>query len=113
MAGDFFKFVPSGASAYILKSVIHDWDDKHALEILRHCRTAMTADARLLLVEAVVRRSNEPDPAKFTDLRMLVMNGGRARTETDFQQLYAAAGFRLSRIIPTASHFSLIEGTPV
>lgn len=112
VGGDFFESVPGGADAYLLKSVIHDWDDKQAVEILRACRSAMTAGAKLLLVEYIIRPGNTPDPAKFIDLLMLVMNGGRERTADDFSRLLAAAGFRLSNVAPTGGALSVIEGTP-
>jgi hypothetical protein len=112
VGGDFFDSVPSGADAYLLKSVIHDWDDDQSVAILRTCRAAMTDQAKLLLVERIVRPGNEPDPAKFLDLLMLVMNGGRERTADDFERLLAAAGFRLSNIVPTGPVLSVIEGIP-
>ena len=114
VGGSFFEAVPGGADAYLLKSVVHDWDDASAIEILRKCRAAM-ADAarRLLLVEFVVGPGNEPDPAKFMDLNMLVMLGGRERTADDFGRLYAEAGFRLTDVIPTGSPYHVIEGIPV
>ena len=112
VGGDFFASVPSGADAYLLKSVIHDWDDQRAVEILRTCRAAMRRQARLLVVERIIQRGNEPDPAKLGDLRMLVINGGRERTAEDFEQLYARAGFRLSSLVRTRSPFSIIEGVP-
>lgn len=80
VAGSFLEFVPSGADAYVLKNVINDWDDDDAITILRNCRAVMRAGGRLLLIEPVVGPPNRPDPATFTDLRMLVMNGGRARS---------------------------------
>lgn len=104
--------MPAGADAYVLKSIIHDWDDEQAVAILRTCRSAMTDGAKLLLVEGVIRPGNAPDPAKFMDLLMLVMNGGRERTAEDFGRLLAAAGFRLANVTPTASPLSVIEGTP-
>jgi hypothetical protein len=112
VGGDFFESVPREADAYLLKSVIHDWDDERAVEILRSCRSAMDDGAKLLLVERIVRPGNEPDPAKFIDLLMLVMNGGRERTTDDFERLLAAAGFRLSNIVPTGPVLSVIEGIP-
>ncbi len=112
IGGDFFESVPSGADAYLLKSVLHDWDDEQATRTLKCCRAAMTQRGKLLVVEAVIHPPNEPDPMKFTDLRMLVMNGGRERTSTEFGQLYVAAGFNLGNIVQTRSPFSIVEGTP-
>jgi hypothetical protein len=111
--GSFFDAVPAGADAYLLKSIIHDWDDTSAVRILRACCTAIAATGKLLRVERVIQPGNDPDPAKYTDLNMLVMLGGRERTADDFGALYTQAGFHLTRIVPTLSGFSVIEGTPV
>lgn len=114
VGGSFFEAVPGGADAYLLKSVIHDWDDAEAIGILRNCRAAMDDSGKLLVVEPVIRPGGEPDPAKFSDLNMLVMLGGRERTAEDFGRLYSEAGFRLTGIVPTgAPPFSIIEGVPV
>ncbi len=113
VSGSFFEAVPGGADAYLLKSIIHDWDDPAAIEILRKCRAAIAETGKLLLVEFVIEAGNEPDRAKFSDLNMLVMLGGRERTADDFGRLYAEAGFRLTDIIRTGSAFAVIEGVPV
>jgi hypothetical protein len=113
MEGSFFDAVPAGAHAYLLKSIIHDWDDASAVRILRTCRTAIPPSGKLLVIERVIRPGNDLDPAKYMDLNMLVMLGGRERTADDFGTLYTQAGFRLTRIVPTTSGFSVIEGTPV
>jgi predicted O-methyltransferase YrrM len=76
VGGSFFETVPAGADAYLLKSVIHDWDEEAAIEILRTCRAAMDEHGKLLVVERVIRPGNDPDPAKFSDLNMLVIPGG-------------------------------------
>jgi O-methyltransferase domain len=113
VGGSLFETVPEGADAYLFKSIIHDWDDAAAIEILRTCRAPMADTARLLVVEPVIRPGNEPDRAKFMDLNMLVMLGGRERTAEDFERLYAEAGFRLIGIVPTGSPpFNIIEGVP-
>jgi hypothetical protein len=112
VGGSVFEAVPEGADAYLLKAVLHDWDDAEAMQILRNCRTAMRDGGRLLVVERLVRPANEPDPVKFADLMMLVMLGGRERTADDFRRLCAAAGFRLTEIVPTDSAYSILEGEP-
>jgi hypothetical protein len=112
VGGSFFEAVPRGADAYLLKSVIHDWDDPPAVEILRRCRAAIPDTGKLLLVEYLVRPGNEPDPLKFRDLMMLVMVGGRERTVEDFRRLYAEAGFQLTEVVP-APPYHVIEGVPV
>jgi hypothetical protein len=98
VGGSFFEAVPEGADAYLIKSVIHPWDDGEAIETTRRCHAAMDSTGRLLAVEPNIRPGNDPNPAKFMDLNMLVMLGGRERTDEDFERLYAEAGFR-----PTAS----------
>ncbi len=111
--GSFFETIPPGADAYILKSIIHDWDDEASLSILRACRVAIPDGGRLLLVEHVLKPVNEPDPARFSDLNMLVMLGGQERQADEFERLCAAAGFRHTEIIPTGSAYSVIEARPV
>jgi hypothetical protein len=112
-AGSFFESVPAGADAYLLKNIVHDWDDETAIAILRRCREAIVDTGKLLVIERVIRPANEPDPAKFLDLTMLVMLGGRERTAEDFERIYAEAGFRLTRVISTGSGLSIIEGAPI
>jgi ubiquinone/menaquinone biosynthesis C-methylase UbiE len=109
-SGDFFESVPAGADAYLMKHIIHDWDDERALTILRNCHRAMPEGGKLLLVEMVVPPGNEPHFSKIQDLEMLLSPGGRERTEAEYRQLFAAANFTLTRIIPTQSPMSIIEG---
>jgi C-methyltransferase len=113
IGGDFFDSVPEGGDVYILKKVIHDWNDERASHILRNCQRAMRPQAKLLLVERVITPGDEPDPRKFSDLEMLVLNYGRERTEAEFEELYGKAGFRLTRVVPTTSPLSIIEGVRV
>jgi hypothetical protein len=94
-----------------MKSILHDWEDAAAVRLLTHCRQALRPHGRLIVVERVVKPSNQPDPAKAVDLMMLVMLTGRERTEAEYRALYDAAGVRLSRTIP-AGDFALIEGLP-
>ena len=116
VAGDFFKSVPDGASAYILKSVIHDWDDDQSVAILATCRRAMGPNAKLLLVEPILPTRMEVTPehqrVALSDLNMLVAPGGRERTEAKFRTLFDRAGFKMTRIVPTATQFNMIEGVP-
>lgn len=109
-AGDFFASVPEGADAYLMKHIIHDWDDARAISILKNCHRAMPEEGKLLLVEMVVPPGNEPHFGKIQDLEMMLSPGGLERTEGEFRELFAAAGFELTRIIPTASPMSVIEG---
>jgi|SRR5579872_430568 len=111
VSGSFFDAVPR-ADGYLLKSIVHDWDDAGALEILKVVRAAITDTGRVLLVERLIRPGNDPDPAKFSDLNMLVQLGGRERTADEFESLYDQAGFSLTNVISTPSPFSIIEGAP-
>jgi ubiquinone/menaquinone biosynthesis C-methylase UbiE len=113
VAGDFFEFIPKGGDCYILSSVIHDWDDEQSLRILRQCRGAMDQGSRLLLVECMIPDSPEPVFSKLLDLQMLVMTGGRERTEPQFKDLLASAKFRLTNIIPTAVPECIVEALAV
>ena len=116
VAGDFFESVPSGGDAYLLKHVIHDWDDGQADAILRNCRRAMNPSARLLIAEGVypprIDRSLESRGAAANDVNMLVVAGGRQRSEEEFRSLYRAAGFELTKIVPTLARLAVIEGVP-
>jgi hypothetical protein len=110
--GDFFKTVPAGGDAYIMKHIIHDWNDKQSIAILKQIRREIKDDGKLLLVEQVILPGNEPQLGKFSDLLMMVMVGGRERTEEEFRELFAASGFKLTRITQTQSPVSIIEGVP-
>ncbi len=108
VAGDFFKSVPP-ADAYIMKHIIHDWDDEHCITILKNIFASMHGDGKVLIVETVVPDGNEPHYSKLLDLEMLVSPGGAERTAEEYRELLAQAGFRLTRIIPTKSPFSIVE----
>jgi predicted transcriptional regulator len=108
-AGDFFESVPAGADAYMMKFIIHDWDDDRARKILKNIHQVLPADGRLLLVEMVVPSGNEPHFSKIQDLEMLVSPGGVERTSDEYRDLLAPAGFQLTRIIPTKSPLSIVE----
>lgn len=116
VAGDFFDAVPGGADVVLLKHVIHDWEDAKAVAILESCRRNMPPAARLLIAEGVypprIDRSLESRGAAANDVNMLVVTGGRQRSEEEFRALYDAAGFELTRIVPTLARLSLIEGVP-
>ena len=95
-----------------MRHIIHDWYDEQCLTILRHIRKVIPKDGKLLLVESVIPPGNAPSFAKFLDLNMLVIPGGMERTEAQYRQLFADAGFRLARIVPTRLEPSVIEGEP-
>ena len=107
--GDFFKAVPEGGDAYIMKHIIHDWDDERALKILANIKKAMKPGGRIILLESVLASSNEPDFGKLIDLEMLLMPGGRERTADEFRELFQRAGFTVTKIVPTKSPLSVIE----
>jgi hypothetical protein len=113
-SGDFFSAVPAGGDAYIMKHIIHDWEDDKAVAILSNIRTALgrTAGGRVILLEAVVPAGNEPGLSKLIDLEMMLMPGGRERTADEFSALFSRAGLRLSRIVPTESMLSVVEARP-
>jgi ubiquinone/menaquinone biosynthesis C-methylase UbiE len=113
VAGDFFKSVPAGGDAYFMKWIIHDWNDERAITILNNIRNQVQPNGKVIIVDAVVPENNEPDFSKFFDLNMLVMTGGKERTEKEFAQLLNAAGFKLLRVIPMKVPASIIEAEPV
>jgi hypothetical protein len=110
--GDFFETAPGGADAYLLGHILHDWDDDRAGRILDNLRRAMPAGARLLVIENVLRDGGGPFGG-LLDLHMMVVGGGLERTEAEYRQLFAAHGFRLTRVVPTAGDVSVVEGRPV
>jgi hypothetical protein len=112
LTGSFFEAVPKGGDAYMMRHIIHDWTDEQCQTILSHCRKVMPAHGRLLIIEMVIKPGNEAQPAKWLDLNMLVLPGGRERTEEEYRTLLAGAGFRLERIVPTPTEVSVIEGRP-
>jgi hypothetical protein len=109
---DFFREVPSGCRVYVMKNVIHDWDDEHAEEILANCRRAIPADGALLLVEWTLHEGNLYSVGKLFDIAMLVLTGGKERTEEEYRRLLARAGFRLNEVILTPCDLSIIEAVP-
>jgi hypothetical protein len=111
VSGDFFEAVPRGGDAYVLKSIIHDWDDEKAGAILRNTRAALEGkpNGKVLLVEAVIKPGNEPDLSKLGDLEMMLLPGGRERTEAEFAALFARNGFQLTRVVPTRAPLWVVE----
>jgi len=114
VGGDFFDSVPGGFDAYVLKHVIHDWDDARAVRILQSVRRVIGPAAKLLIVEGVypprIDDSADSRGAAANDVNMMVCTGGRQRSEAEFRALYATAGFRLTRIVPTMAMACVIEG---
>ncbi len=102
-AGNFFEAIPAGADAYIMKHILHDWDNEKSIEILNNCFKAMKPGSKLLVVESVIPEGNTPHPGKFMDINMMAMTGGRERTEKEFGVLFAKVGLKLLRVIATGS----------
>jgi hypothetical protein len=112
VAGDFFAAVPEGGDAYIMKHIIHDWYDDKASQILGSIRKVLPKHGRVILIESVIPPGNEPGMGKVIDLEMLVMAGGKERTEQEFRELFDRAGFTLTRVVPTKSPMSVLEARP-
>ncbi len=110
VAGSFFHAVPEGADAYVLRHIIHDWDEEKCLTILRNCQRAMRPAGKLLVIESVIPPGNKPFHGKFLDLVMLLIPGGKERTEAEYRALFERAGFELTRIVPTGTEISIVEG---
>ena len=109
-SGDFFKELPSGADAIIMKHIIHDWDDDSATRILQACHRALGSRGKVLIVDPVVPPGNVPHYGKLLDLEMLVLTPrGRERTKVEFARLLGSAGFRLARVVPTKTPLSIVE----
>lgn len=111
-AGSFFESVPAGADAYVLSHIIHDWKLEQCLTILGNCRRAMDSGGHLLLVEMVLPDGDAPHPGKMLDMVMLTVPGGEERTASQYSSLLDQAGFRMTRVVPTASAVSIVEAVP-
>jgi hypothetical protein len=111
-SGSFFESVPPGGDAYVLKHVVHDWEESQALQILRNVHAAMSADAKLLVIEAVIPADNREHFAKLLDLEVLVTGTGRERTARQYAELLGRAGFRNARVIPTVGPVAIVEAEP-
>jgi len=109
VTGSFFESVPRGADVYVIKKVIHDWSDEQAVVILRNCRDAMTPQGKVLVAETIIPVGNEPNPIKLIDVNMLVVTGGKERTQAEYAALLATAGLRLERVISTSQPISVLE----
>jgi hypothetical protein len=108
-SGSFFEKVPTGHDAYLLSHIIHDWDEQECGTILGHCHRAMKPGGRILIVEMVLPEDDRPHPGKLLDMMMLLGPGGQERTSSEYEALLAANGFRMTRIVPTASPVSIVE----
>ena len=113
VGGEFFRDVPSGHELYLLKSVLHNWDNAAAIRILEVCRKAISPAGRLLIIERVISESVQSGEAKLFDINMLVTVGGRERTEQEYRTILAQASFAVIRVLPTDSLLAIIEASPI
>jgi hypothetical protein len=113
VGGDFFAEVPSGGDAYVLAQILHDWDDERCVEILKQCRRAIRDDGKLLVVELVLPEGQEQFFGKWLDLHMLVLLGARERTAAEYNALFHAAGFDLTKVNAMPAGPSVVEAVPV
>jgi len=111
-AGSFFESVVKGGDAYIMRHIIHDWNDEDAVTILSNCKKAMNPGGKILVVEAVIDDGNDPSPFKLLDLTMLLV-GGKERTSKQFEDIFSKAGLKLNRIVPFQHDLSVVEGVAV
>jgi hypothetical protein len=116
IAGSFFDSIPGGGDAYLLKAVLHDWNDEEAVAILRKCRHAVAPGGKLLVIERIMPERFEACALHHAiarvDLTMLVEFGGRERTEPEFRKIFESAGFTLDKVTATSLEYSLLEGIP-
>ena len=113
VAGDVFKSFPSGGDVYIIKNLIHDYDDERAVKLLKNCHDAIADNGKILAVEMIIPPGNEPSLGKILDVEALIMTtGATERTEEQYRSLFEAAGFKLSNVISTRSPMSLLEAVP-
>lgn len=110
--GSFLDGVPAGGDAYLLKHIVHDLPEPETLTVLKNIRKAINPKGRLLLAEFVLGKGNDPHPGKLVDLWLMLLVGGKERTAEQYADLFAAAGFRLTRVVPTASPLSIVEAEP-
>ena len=112
-SGSFFESVPAGHDAYLLSHIVHDWDDRENAKILGNVREAMKPDSKLLIVEMVLPEGDEPHMGKMLDMMMLLVPGGEERTSSEYAALLEPNGFRVTRVVPTASPVSVVEAVRV
>jgi len=113
ITGNFFTSVPQGGDGYLLSRIIHDWSDGASIRILKNCRAAIQEYGHLWVIEIVMPEKLENSHGATVDLEMLVLHGGQERTKSEYSALFAAAGFELTKVVPTPSGLSIIEGVPI
>jgi O-methyltransferase/methyltransferase family protein len=113
VAGSFLESIPENGDVYVMKAILHDWDDRASIDILRTCRRAMSPKATLVVIERVVGPPNEIPEGKFSDLNMMIQYGALERTRQEFHDLFKSAGFVMTEVVPTKSPLSIIVGQPM
>jgi hypothetical protein len=113
VAGSFFDSVPENGDAYVMKSILHDWDDHGSIDILRTCRRAMSPTATLLVIEQIIGPPNEIPEGKFSDLSMMVQYAALERTRQEFHDLLNSGGFEMTEVVSTRSPQSIIVAQPM
>jgi hypothetical protein len=113
IGGSFFESIPAGSDTYMMRHIIHDWDDKKCIKILRNIAKVIPANGRLLVIESVIEKGNAPSFGKLLDITMLLIPGGMERTREEFGALLKAGGFKITRIIPTQAEVSVIEAKKI
>ncbi|MDN0087181.1 methyltransferase [Yersinia nurmii] len=114
LTGNFFESIPSGHDLYLLKYILHDWNDEQCIQILRNCANAMSKGNKILIVEAIIPSGNTYHAGKHSDITMLACTQGRERTEAEFRVLFTAAGLKINKVIELPiQEISLIEGEPI
>ena len=108
-SGNFFEAVPTGGDAYIMKYILHDWNDEACVKILANCRDAMNEKGKILVVDNVIAPGNDPSWGKLLDIQMLII-GGRERTKKEFAAMFAEADLKLTKVVPTKGPLSIVEG---
>ena len=109
VAGDFFESVPAGGDAYLMKYILHNWDDESCVRILTNCRAAMNAKGRVLIADPVIAPGNRREWGKLLDIQMMVLLSGKERTREELAALFKKAGLKLTRVIPTTCPLSVVE----
>jgi hypothetical protein len=110
-SGSFFESVPAGYDVYLMRHIIHDWDDEKCITILRHCAAVLPPGGKVLVIEGVIPPGNGESFSKWLDLNMLVLPEGKERTRAEYESLFAAAGLRLTQVVATGCEIDIIEAS--
>jgi hypothetical protein len=113
VAGSLFDKIVPGGDCYLMRHIIHDWNDEQSFTILKNVRKAIPPEGRLLIIEMIIPPGNQEHFGKLLDLNMLVVPGGQERTEAKYRALLKQAGFVVELVLPTRAEVSIIEGRPI